>query len=77
MDAERLEREQLGQNVCVIDYEPGEERKAAKHFFARLREADREGVDVILAAALPENGVGFSVMNRMLKSAGFNIRKVD
>ena len=41
-----------------------------------LREADKSNVDVILAAAMPEKGIGFSVMNRMLKSAGYNIKKV-
>jgi L-threonylcarbamoyladenylate synthase len=49
---------------------------AAHEIFAMLRQADREGADVILAAALPQRGVGFSVMNRMLKSAGFNVREV-
>ena len=34
------------------------------------------GVDVILAAALKEDGVGFAVMNRMFKSAGYNIVEV-
>ena len=32
--------------------------------------------DVILAAALKEDGVGFAVMNRMFKSAGYNIIEV-
>ena len=50
--------------------------RAAHELFAKLREADKERADLILAAALPQKGVGFSVMNRMLKSAGFNIRKV-
>ena len=70
----RLEAE--GQKVAVIAWAPGEDEEAAHEFFARLREADKTGCDVILAAALPQNGVGFSVMNRMLKSAGFNVREV-
>lgn len=72
----RLEAE--GKKVAVISYGSDEagERKAAHDLFAELREADAEGADVILAAALPEEGVGFSVMNRMLKSAGYNIIKV-
>ena len=44
--------------------------------FAKLREADELGADVILAEALPEQGLGFSVMNRMLKSAGYNVRRI-
>lgn len=46
---------------------------AAKGLFAKLRQADKDGADVILAAALDESGLGFSVMNRMFKSAGFNV----
>lgn len=76
IDRERIEREALGQQVCVIIFDNGEQKAAAHQFFAKLREADREGADVILAAALREEGIGFSVMNRMLKSAGYNIRKV-
>ncbi|MBS5334833.1 MAG: hypothetical protein KHY62_04890, partial [Firmicutes bacterium] len=34
------------------------------------------GVDVIIAAALEESGVGLAVMNRMFKSAGYNIRDI-
>ena len=36
-----------------------------------------QGVDLILAGALSDtDGVGFAVMNRMLKSAGYNIARV-
>lgn len=76
IDTERLQRESLGQNVAIITFTADEQKAAAHEFFAKLRKADKEGADVILAAALPEEGVGFSVMNRMLKSAGFNVRKV-
>ncbi len=76
MEAERTAREDAGQKVCLILFDGGEERTAAHDLFARLREADDAGADVILAAALVEEGIGFSVMNRMLKSAGYNIRKV-
>ena len=76
IDQERAEREALGQKVFVIDLDEDRETMAAHEIFAMLRQADREGADVILAAALPQRGVGFSVMNRMLKSAGFNVREV-
>ncbi|MBR6472417.1 MAG: threonylcarbamoyl-AMP synthase [Firmicutes bacterium] len=62
-----------GKSVEVIDYSSDEPEKAAREFFARLRDCDKKGTDVILAAALKESGVGFSVMNRMFKSAGYNI----
>ena len=43
---------------------------------AELRAMDKAEVDVIFAAALKEDGVGFAVMNRMFKSAGYHIIEV-
>ena len=69
--------EQLGLKVGVILFEEKAFIEAAHEFFAKLRDFDDEGVDLILAGALSEkDGVGFAVMNRMLKSAGYNIVKV-
>ena len=66
--------EQLGNKVGVILFEEKAFIEAAHDFFARLRDLDAEGVDLILAGALSDtDGVGFAVMNRMLKSAGYNI----
>ncbi|MDD6154298.1 MAG: L-threonylcarbamoyladenylate synthase [Eubacteriales bacterium] len=76
MDKEREEREASGERVVELLFEESEPEAAAHEIFAKLREADKENADLIIASALPETGVGFSVMNRMLKSAGFNIRKV-
>ena len=76
--AERIETSraiaaEMGQKIEVIVYDDAEPETAAHGFFARLRECDRAGTDIILAVALPETGVGFAVMNRMFKSAGYNI----
>ena len=76
IEREKTEHEMEGEDVVVITFGQDEAVDAARELFARLREADKENADLILAAALPQRGVGFSVMNRMLKSAGFNIRKV-
>ncbi len=73
---EKILREERGERVAALLFEGNEEKVAAQKFFAMLREADRTGADVILAAALPEEGIGFSVMNRMLKSAGYNVKQV-
>ncbi len=79
-EAERLTAQ--GKKVVVLDFlkEDGtaeaDELAAAHDLFADLRAADEAGADAILAAALPEEGVGFSVMNRMLKSAGYHIEHV-
>ena len=67
----------LGLKVGVMLFEEKAFRQAAHDFFARLRDLDDEGVDLILAGALSDtDGVGFAVMNRMLKSAGYRIIKV-
>ena len=76
MAEEKLRRVENGQKVEVIMYDDAEPEKAAREFFAKLRACDKAGVDVILAAALKEDGVGFAVMNRMFKSAGYNIIEV-
>lgn len=78
-EIERLKalNEKLGNHVGVILFEEKAFLEAAHDFFARLRDLDSEGVDMILAGALSDSdGVGFAVMNRMLKSAGYNIVKV-
>ncbi len=78
-EIERLKglNERLGLKVGVILFEEKAFIEAAHEFFAKLRDLDNEGVDLILAGALSEqDGVGFAVMNRMLKSAGYNIAKV-
>jgi len=77
INMDKAEREALGEKVVVINYDSEHPERAAKHFFAELRAADQHGADAILAAAIEEKGIGFSVMNRMLKSAGYNIKKVQ
>lgn len=76
METEKKQREIKKQKVYILDFDELDQTAAAHQFFRKLREADEENADLILAVALPEEGVGFSVMNRMLKSAAYNIRKV-
>ncbi|MDO4552788.1 MAG: L-threonylcarbamoyladenylate synthase [Bacillota bacterium] len=69
--------EAMGLKVGVILFEEQGFLEAAHEFFARLRELDGEGVDLILAGALSDKDqLGFAVMNRMLKSAGYHIVRV-
>ena len=69
-----LEARLRGEKVAILDYgnDPG---RAAHKLSAELRELDRQGCDLILIRTLEEKGFGFSVMNRMLKSAGYDIVK--
>jgi len=50
--------------------------EVAKNLFEALRWLDDMGVDIILAEAFEEKGVGIAVMNRLNKAAGFNIINV-
>ena len=69
--------EGIGRKVGIILFEEKAFREAAHDFFAELRELDSQDVDLILAGALSDaDGLGFAVMNRMLKSSGYNIVKV-
>ena len=72
-----LETEAVSNNMktAVLDY-MGNGDKAANNFFADLRQCDRDGVDIIYIAAYDWDEVGFSVMNRMVKSAGYDIVNV-
>ena len=67
----------MGQKAIIISFR--DELEAAHNLFRRLRDADKAGYDVILAVGVSDDengGVGFAVMNRMLKSAGYNVKKV-
>jgi L-threonylcarbamoyladenylate synthase len=78
-EVERLRRlnEKLGNKVGVLLFEEKTFNEAAHEFFSDLRDMDEQGVDMIIAGALSDtDGVGFAVMNRMLKSAGYNIVRV-
>lgn len=78
-EIERLKalNESIGLKVGIILFEEKAFLEAAHNFFAELRELDKQDVDLILAGALSDtDGVGFAVMNRMFKSAGYNIARV-
>lgn len=68
------EAKERKERTAILNY--GEDyKKAAHQLFADLRELDREKYDLILIKALNKEGLGFSVMNRMLKSAGYDVIK--
>ena len=67
--------EAAGKTCGVIDFE-GDVKKAAKEFFKELRRLDSERVDLIIAAGVSEEGLGEAVMDRMMKAAGGNVRRV-
>ncbi|WP_026486378.1 L-threonylcarbamoyladenylate synthase [Caldanaerobius polysaccharolyticus] len=48
----------------------------AHNLFDALREFDRERMDIIYAEAVDEKGLGFAIMNRLIKAAGYKILNV-
>ncbi|CDI48363.1 L-threonylcarbamoyladenylate synthase [Clostridium tetani] len=47
-----------------------------RNLFSVLRSFDSKNVDIILSEAFEEKGIGIAIMNRLKKSAGFNIIEV-
>jgi L-threonylcarbamoyladenylate synthase len=69
--------EKLGLDVGVLLFDEKTYIEAAHDFYAELRALDDQGKDMIIAGALSgSSGVGLAVMNRMMRSAGYNIVKV-
>jgi L-threonylcarbamoyladenylate synthase len=78
-EMERLKtlNERIGRRVGTLLFEERAFLEAAHELFAELRALDDRGVDLIIAGALgADDGLGFAVMNRMMKAAGYNIVKV-
>jgi L-threonylcarbamoyladenylate synthase len=78
-EAERLKalNERIGRRVGILLFEETAFLEAAHNLFAQLRALDDAGVDLIIAGALSaDDELGFAVMNRMMKAAGYNIVKV-
>lgn len=74
IDELKSKNEAEGKKVGVILFGDDQFCEAAHEFFAKLRDFDGQSVDLILAGALDStDGVGFAVMNRMLKSAGYSV----
>jgi L-threonylcarbamoyladenylate synthase len=48
----------------------GDLREAAANLFRRLREADRERPSAIVVAAIPREGLGEAIFDRLRRAAG-------
>ncbi|MDR0875758.1 MAG: threonylcarbamoyl-AMP synthase [Clostridiales Family XIII bacterium] len=73
----KLLNEQIGRHVGIMLFEERAYTEAAHDFYSMLRDMDESGVDLILAGALAaDDGLGFAVMNRMMKAAGYQIVRV-
>ena len=73
----QLLNEKMGHKVGTLLFEEQAFIEAAQVFYDRLRKLDEKGVDLIRAGARStKDGGGFAVMNRMMKSAGYNVVRV-
>lgn len=52
----------------------GDLREAASNFFSALHNLDNAGLDIIYAEALPEEGLGLSIMDRLRKAEKFHFK---
>lgn len=74
----RTEKEAEGIKTGVVLFEDDAFEEAAHELFSRLRDLDAAGVDLIIAGALRrDDQEGLAVMNRMFKSAGYNVVRLD
>ena len=53
-----------------------DEHEIARNIYRILREFDDEGVDVIFSESFSADGFGQAVMNRLLKAAGYKVKKI-
>jgi len=78
-EAKRIaaEKEAEGKKVATLLFSDEDLAAAARTLFSQLRRCDEEGVDYIVASAVEaSDSVGFAIMNRMLKSAGYHVIRV-
>lgn len=71
--------EHMADYTCGVVFSLGSKNKPeelAQSLFATLRTFDEHGVDIILAEAFEESGLGSAVMNRLRKAAGNQIIEV-
>lgn len=78
-EAERIYKEKIaeGKKVEKLLFSDENLAEAAHTLFAELRRCDEENVEFIVASAVEaSDSVGFAIMNRMLKSAGYHVVRV-
>ena len=89
--AEKQKREQAGSKVGILASDETKQRyegcvlstgsrenpqTIAQNIFNTLRLFDKKDVDVILCESFDNKDIGFAVMNRIIKSAGYNVIEV-
>ncbi len=74
--ASRENKKYYGKRNLVVTGSVYSPQEAANKLYALLRAADEDGYSSIYFEALPKEGIGFAVMNRIYKASAYNIVKV-
>ncbi len=74
--ASRENRKYYGRRDLIITGSVYSPEQAAKSLYSLLRAADDEGFTSVYFEALPKEGIGFAVMNRIYKASAYNVVKV-
>jgi len=72
----RENRKYYGKRNLAVTGSINDPREAAKNLYSLLRQADEDQYTSIYFEAIPKDGIGFAVMNRIYKAAAYNIVKV-
>jgi L-threonylcarbamoyladenylate synthase len=64
-----LEKKYLKDEKKIMIIRSKNKQKMASELFAKFRDADRNGIDIIIVEGTSEEGIGLALMNRLRKAA--------
>lgn len=68
---EKLYNSALEHNIKAVYYKKQEDAEDARMLFARLRQADDDGAQLVIFDMPNKDGIGLSVANRLLRASAF------
>jgi L-threonylcarbamoyladenylate synthase len=74
--ASRENKKYYGRREVTVSGSLADLNEAAKNLYGLLRSADEGGYTQIYFEAIPKDGIGYAVMNRIYKAAAYNTVKV-
>ena len=67
----------INENIKVVSLgDLDKPETIANMLFKALRDFDKEGTEFIFGEAFSEDNIGWAIMNRLTKAAGYNIMDV-
>lgn len=70
----KLYQEKLSEEIEVVSLgDLNKPETIANHLFKSLRDFDKDGVEFIFGEAFSQDNIGWAIMNRLTKAAGYNI----